>query len=290
MEVYRRVGARFDEAMSLLNLAVVCRRQGEYEAARDYYHTSLDICRQVGARLGESIALLNLGSLLTYLGAYGRARGYYEQALAHYRAIGDRQGEASALTSLGQVAHEQGDQATARRYSQESLAITQELDDSLRQANALMHLGHALAAEAESSPQPRLWEQAAAAYEQALQIRRDLGQPHLAIDALAGLAHVARLAGRPDQARAYVDEILAYRQPRLTEGRHGLEDSGEPFRVLLVCTQILDGQQDPRAGEILETAHRCLQQEANRIGDEDLRRSFLEGVAAHRQIVAAYSR
>lgn len=288
LQVYRRVGARFDEAMSLLNLAVVCRYQGEYEAARDYYHTSLDTCRQVGARLGESIALLNLGGLLTYLGDYVGAQGHCEQALAHYRAIGDRQGEASALTSLGLLAHELGDQATARRYSQESLAITQALDDPLRQANALMHLGHALATEAEVSSQAGLWEQAVAAYEQALQIRRELGQPHLAIDALAGLAHVARRAGRPDQARAYVDEILAYRQSRLAEGRHGLEDSGEPFRNLLICYQVLQDRRDPRAGEILETAYRCLQQETARIGDEDLRRSFLEKVAAHRQIVAAY--
>ncbi len=284
IQVYRRVGAQFDEAMSLLNLAVVRRRQGEYVAALEAYHASLDTCRQLGARLGESIALLNLGSLLAYLGDYEGARGRYEQALKLYRAIGDRQGEASALTSLGLMYHELGDQAAAREYSQQSLTIAQALDDPLRQANALMHLGHALAAEAASSSWTRLREQAADAYEQALRIRRDLGQEHLAMDALAGLAHVAQLAGRMERARAYVDEILAYRQSRLAAGRHGLEDSGEPFRILLVCYQVLHAQRDPRADELLATAHRGLQREAARIGDEALRRSFLEEVAVNRRI------
>jgi predicted ATPase/Tfp pilus assembly protein PilF len=288
--VYRQVGAQFDEAMSLLNLAVVCRRQGEYLTALDYYRTSLETCRQVGARLGETITLLNLGSLLTYLGDHPSATGYYQRALDNYRALGDRQGEASALTSLGLVYHEMGDQAAAREYSQQSLAITRELDDPLRQANALMHLGHAFAAEAEASSRPALLEQAADAYEQVLHIRRELGQPHLEIDALAGLAHSAMLARRPEQARAYVDQILTYRQSRLADDRHGLEGSGEPFRALLVCFRVLRSQQSPHAGEVLDTAYRCLLQEAGRIGDEDLRRSFLEGVATHRQIVAAHRR
>jgi hypothetical protein len=46
----------------------------------------------------------------------------------------------------------------------------------------------------------------------------------------------------------------------------------------------------PRAQDILETAHSLLQERAAKISDEEERRSFLENVAAHREIVVEYER
>jgi hypothetical protein len=67
-----------------------------------------------------------------------------------------------------------------------------------------------------------------------------------------------------------------------------LEGANEPYWVLLTCYQVLHAGRDPRAGEILEAAHRLLQARAGQIDDEALRRSFLENVAANREIVAAW--
>jgi hypothetical protein len=57
-----------------------------------------------------------------------------------------------------------------------------------------------------------------------------------------------------------------------------------PFRVYLTCYRVLQAGHDPRAGEVLETAHRLLHERAAKIEDERLRRSFLEQVPAHREI------
>jgi hypothetical protein len=47
---------------------------------------------------------------------------------------------------------------------------------------------------------------------------------------------------------------------------------------------------DPRAGEVLEEAHELLQDIAGKMTDEELRRSFLEKVPAHRALVQEYER
>jgi len=67
-----------------------------------------------------------------------------------------------------------------------------------------------------------------------------------------------------------------------------LDGTIEPLRVYLTCYRVLRANEDPRAGEVLSAAHRLLQERAARIDDEQLRRSFLENVAAHREIIEAW--
>ena len=66
---------------------------------------------------------------------------------------------------------------------------------------------------------------------------------------------------------------------------HALDGAVNPFRVYLTCYRVLKAGRDPRAQEVLGTAYRQLQERAAKITDEAIRRSFLENVAAHREIV-----
>jgi hypothetical protein len=81
-----------------------------------------------------------------------------------------------------------------------------------------------------------------------------------------------------------VETILEQMRARPT-----LDGTDEPLRVYLTCYRVLSASQDPRAGEVLDAAYRLLQERATHIDDEDLRRSFLENVAAHREIVRLHS-
>jgi hypothetical protein len=62
----------------------------------------------------------------------------------------------------------------------------------------------------------------------------------------------------------------------------------EPVRIYLTCYRFLLANGDPRAKEILDAAHHLLQERADTIEDEDLRRSYLENVPAHREIVVLW--
>ena len=63
----------------------------------------------------------------------------------------------------------------------------------------------------------------------------------------------------------------------------------EPFRIFLSCYHVLCANEDPRASALLRTAYDLLQEQAARIHDPELRRSFLENVVAHREIVALHA-
>jgi class 3 adenylate cyclase/tetratricopeptide (TPR) repeat protein len=263
------------EADSLRNLGIVSYYTGDYAGTRGYFEQALRIYREIGDRRGEGMTLNNLSHVFHHQGDYARARTYFEQTLRIWREIGDRWGELLGLLNLGLLFHHLDDNEAAREYSQQGLFIAQDIGERSREGDALTNLGHALAGLG------RLAE-AAAAYQQALALRRELGQSNLAMETLAGLARVALAQGNLSQAQAQVEEILSY----LYLESNPLDGTQEPFRVYLTCYRVLRANQDPRAWDILSSAHNLLQEQAAKILDEELRRSFLENVAAHREIVS----
>ena len=273
------------EADSLGNLGVVCFNQADYRRARDYYEQALRRYRETGGWRGEGMALGNLGLLFNRQGDYGRAASCYRQALRVFQEISDRQCEGLTFSNLGLLAHRQGDDDAARRFSQQALDIARDLGERNLQGYALTHLGHALMGLGHLT-------EAAAAYWQAHALRRELRQPNLAMESLAGLAGVSLAQGRPALAQEQVEEILAHLEVHDASIGLGysLEGSTDPLQVYLTCYRVLSANQDPRAEQVLMTAHSVLQEQASKIDDGRLRRSFLENVPAHREIVAEVRR
>jgi hypothetical protein len=152
------------------------------------------------------------------------------------------------------------------------------MGDRRSQGFAWMGLGHVLSGLG-------IPNRAHAAYQQSVALRRELGQTHLVAEPLAGLACVCAASGDVGQAQAHVEEILLY----LGSGGT-LEGVISPCQVYLTCYHVLEANQDPRALELLDTAHDLLQERAAKITDEKMRHSFLENVAAHREVAKAFGR
>jgi predicted ATPase/class 3 adenylate cyclase len=275
LRLKREIGDRQGESFALCNLGNVAFHQGDDDGARAYIERSLQLCREVSDRYGESNALCNLGGVAREQGDYVGARAYYEQALRLYAETGDRYGEGFALWGLGLLLHHQGEHENALEYSRQALTIAQELSARSVEADALTVLGHALAAVG------RL-DEADDAYRRALRLRRELDQNNRAMGCLAGLARVALAQGHPPQALTHVGEILGHL------ASNTLDATFEPFRIYLTCYRVLKVNQDPRAGEILTIAYHLLGERAAKISDEEVRRSFLEKVTAHREIVSEF--
>ncbi len=86
--------------------------------------------------------------------------------------------------------------------------------------------------------------------------------------------------GNLAQAQDQVASVLEY--------LHAGGSLEKPFRIYLTCYHVMAASQDPRAGEILETAHHLLQEQAAAIPYEEARRSFLEDIPSHRQILSLW--
>ncbi|MCA9991017.1 MAG: tetratricopeptide repeat protein [Anaerolineales bacterium] len=275
LAIYRQVGARPGEGLSLNNLGNVAADEGDSAGARSFYEQALRTFREIGDRPGESLALGNLGGVADDLGLYDEARAYYQQALFLFRESGNRRLEALALSNLGLLAHRRGEDEAAAALSRQALPISRSLGDRSGEAYALTHLGHGLLGLADPAG-------ALAAYQEALAIRRELNQPHLAAELLAGLARLALGQGDLPQALAHVQEILAF------TAQNTLDGTEEPFRVSLTCYQVLHAAGDAQAETLLAGSYQALQARANAIGDPALRQVFLQQVPAHRALVQAW--
>ncbi|MGK7929397.1 MAG: CHAT domain-containing protein [Spirulina sp.] len=170
LKIYREIGNRAGEGISLGNLGIVYQSLGEYDRAIDYYEQSLAIKREIGDRAGEGISLGSLGIIYRLLGEYNRAIDYHRQSLVIAREIGDRAGEGISLNSLGIVYQSLGEYNRAIDYYEQSLVIKREIGDRSGEATSLNNLGIVYDLLGE-------YNRAIDYYEQSLAIKREIGDP-----------------------------------------------------------------------------------------------------------------
>jgi predicted ATPase/class 3 adenylate cyclase len=263
-------------AASLTNLGNLVGSSGNFIAAQDYFQQALGLARQIGDRGKEGMVLGNLGWVSGSLGDYASARMYSAQNLKIAREVGDRYIETFELINLSSYSGRLGDLEAALNYAQQGLGLASQAGDRSAQAWALTYLGNARLGSGN-------YKAAMQAYQGALEIRQALNQPNLACEPLAGLAQAALQSGDIITAAEYTETILSYLQKGGT-----LDGTDEPLRVYLSCYQVLQAANKPQADEILKTAYALLQKKAEGIPDPAQRRTFLEGIPYHREIISVW--
>jgi tetratricopeptide (TPR) repeat protein len=271
LAINREVGRRSDEAQVQSKIGETLGAQGYYAQGEARFGQALGIFRETGQRGPEGATLSNLGLICYYQGDYAGARALLEEARPLSRDFAARWAQSKGMAVLSLVFHAQGDHGAAREHAQQALRNGPEAYH-LGQGDSALVLGHALAGLGDGAG-------ATAAYGQALDRYRKSGFCNPPMEALAGLARLELARGEPAQALDHVEEILDHLKT------HTLDGTYQPFSVYLTCYQVLQANDDARAGGVLRTAYRLLQERAVRIDDERLRRSFLEKVPSHRELV-----
>jgi predicted ATPase len=274
VSIARSQGDRYAESRSLGMLAKAHTHLGEYLESLDLYRQALRLDQEIGDRQDEVHKLSNLGYMSLLLGDQAGAQAFYEDALRLSRQIGDRDAEVYAGRGLCLLFHQSGNDQAAVQYGEQALGIAQAISDAREQATVWTCLGHARLGLGELV-------EAAEAYQQALALLQAASAGDPALEVRAGLA---RLAWRQGDANGAMDQVEAI-LPRLATG--GLDDADERFRVHLTCYQVLRGNNDLRAQEVLAAAVAQLQAQADRL-DPERRRTFLENVPAHRELLVIW--
>jgi tetratricopeptide (TPR) repeat protein len=206
------------------------------------------------------------------LGDFTAAQKYYEQALFIAREIGNLNYETLTLMNLSGMAEVQENPQEAVQYAVDAIELSNKTGDKPGEAWSYLYLGHAYSLMGQL-------EGAKKAFEQALNLRRELRQPALATEPIAGLIQVAlRMKDIPFASRL-LKELMLY----LSEGGT-LEGTEEPLRVYLACYNALERIGDPRSAQILETAMQLLEAQVSKIKDEQSRRMYIENVPWRREL------
>lgn len=281
ISLYYQIGDRRGESKPFCNIGLIYLSMGDYQAALDYFEQTLEIQREVDDREGSADTLSNLGVVYAHLGDYNVARSYLGHSLETRKELGSLIGEANTLGKFGFVYHQLGDYRTTQRYCDLALSILHKTGHPEGESFCLTYLGHALAGLGQ-------FQAAAAAYQQALKLRRKMKQPGPAIDIQAGLAGLAVAQNWPGRARSMVGKILSYIENNSVTGLI------DPLWVYMACYNVLQTLaadtpvEQERTRLILAAAHNLLQKQAGSIHDSALRHKFLNSVKIHQDIIALW--
>ena len=272
----KSLGDLANEGRILNDLGMLTLERGDPAAAAVLYERALANHRVLGNQANEGGSLNNLGYVALMLGDYAASEATFGQARALFARIGHRQNEGIALVNLAMAKLLQGNAADAKADARSAATLLQASADRWAQGAALRVIGQATLAQGDA-------DGAAAAFTASRDLFRDLQLPHLALEAIAGLAAVALARGNTAGALDQVELILAQRAAGIS-----LEGTEEPARIQLVCYQVLAAAADKRAHDLLHEACQAILRRAERISDPANRRTFLQDVPYHRDLLAAW--
>ncbi len=234
---------------------------GDYDQAEPAFQHSLEIDRQSRQLHFEGATLNYFAFLALNMGDYGRAEALNRAALDKLAPSEARGWLVRAWSELGLLSHIVNDQEAALEYLTRALKLAEELGDQRQIGYALTRLGHTLTALS------RL-DEAAAAFQKAVQLHRELQQTNRSIYSLAGLTQLAYLQGELARGQQIVEQILDHLATRQ------LDATDEALQVYLTCVEILQASGDPRAADLRQMAREQLQHRAATITDDAARKIF----------------
>ncbi len=239
------IGDWMGQGFCIHNLGLIDNESGGEDAAFDRFELARSIFRQIECVKGEAQAIFSLGQMHRKRGNYEAARDLLEQALHIRRSVGFLRGESKALADLGRVRLQLGDAQGAIDYGCQAVHLAERIGARPTHAYNLTQLGHIWA-------DLERWDEAGQAYQLAVNLRQELGQPRLLAEPLLGLAEACLNRSDAAQARALVDEVLGNAvynvlpvgQVREWGGVDGLN------QFYARCYRLLSSLGDPRAGLI----------------------------------------
>ncbi|MEP7135338.1 MAG: adenylate/guanylate cyclase domain-containing protein [Chloroflexota bacterium] len=265
VHIAREMKERRLEAVALNNLAVSEGSiKGNYALAGEYYEQVYMIAKETGDRYQEGIALGNLGFVAGMQGNISAAYLHHESSLFVAREIGNVNLETYTLINLSAVSGIQKEASQALKFAKQAEELSRKIHDRSAEAWSLLYIGHACLL-------MENYVDARKAYQKSINIRNELSQPNLAMEALAGLAEAAYQMNDLQSAAQEVEKILVY-----FESGGSLDGTEEPLRIYYACYQYLDKQKDPRAQQVLHIAKQLLETQVSKLKDEAARQLFTE--------------
>jgi serine/threonine protein kinase/tetratricopeptide (TPR) repeat protein len=265
--VFRKVGARRQEARAKNALAYAMFVQGRYEDAIALALESIQIDLSIGGRFQLAKTLTNIGHCYARLGDMARAQAYLKRSRETHERYGDQDGRADTLIVSAEVMLETNELDSAEEMLKDAGALTAVTSN----AYDITHHGimSAILKRARREPQE--------AAERALAARRQAEQQALVAFHFYGLA--IESAARVDLGEMHSATLLATTALGAVQTLQGCE-YGLEIRVL--CADALKRAGSPQAPAARQLAVDYAVAVMNTIRDGRLRRRFAE-----RPIVAA---
>ncbi len=259
--VFRKTGARRQEARAKNALAYAMFVQGRYEDAIALALESIRIDLSIGGRFQLAKTLTNIGHSYARLGDIPRALAYLKRARDAHERYGDQDGRADTCLVTAEVLLELGEVEEAEDYHREALQLTRVTGNAYDITHSAV-VGAALA---------RYRRDAAIAVQQSVAARRSAEQQ--ALVAYHFFAMAVEAAARVDAGEVHAATLLATTALGAVEALQGCE-YGLDIRVL--CADVFKRASSPQAPAARQRAVDYAAALMGTIRDGRLRRRFAE--------------
>ncbi|GAB4201842.1 MAG: hypothetical protein OHK0022_24320 [Roseiflexaceae bacterium] len=319
--IYKQIGNRKEEAFAGLILISNIIQLGNFEKLHTICKDALATARLIGDRYTEALVISCYGLGLSSLGRFSEALALLGQADTLLKLNHDIYGEIFNHKSFAILLDAMCEYEQAHTYIEQSITLATKINNSRQQCEAIAIQGFIhyhqdnpqdalvchraalqMAVAIRARPEQALahivgglayaalgdHQQAEACFTQALRLRRELHQIHLANGALAGLARLALeryhrtgLAEHLAQALAHAEEILSHITNWRLHGTHA------PIDISMAVYEVLTVAGDPRADRVLEIAQTELHRRASTIDDPVARARYLAR-RSHQAVIVAH--
>lgn len=259
--VFRKQGARRQEARAKNALAYAMFVQGRYEDAIALALESIRIDLSIGGRFQLAKTLTNIGHSYARLGDMPRARAYLKRAREAHERYGDQDGRADTLLVTAEVLLELGEVEQAESFLREAVSLASGTGNAYDITHAAV-VGGAVA---------RYRRDAPTAVHNALSARRSA--EHQALVAFHFYAMAVEAAARVDAGEVHAATLLATTALGAVEALQGCE-YGLEIRAL--CADALKRAASPQAPAARQRAVDYASALMTTIRDARLRRRFAE--------------
>lgn len=141
LPIFQSISDKYWEATLLNNIGLAYSVLNEYEKSLESLKKSLTIKQEIGDKSSEAVTLSNIGLVYSNLGDDKTALEYYERSLFLSREVGDKRGESASLNNIGLVYSNLGEKEKALQYYESALLISKEIEDKKGEALILNGIG-----------------------------------------------------------------------------------------------------------------------------------------------------
>ncbi|WP_223777473.1 AfsR/SARP family transcriptional regulator [Streptomyces sp. 135] len=223
-------------ARSRNNLGITHLYLGDFTAARDHFHSALDMFRTAGDAHEEAHVLNNLSDLKLHIGERESARKYLQEARKLLAVSGTAAEHAMAQVNLANTMDSPRELPAMLDLYQDSLSAFQRLGDRRNASITLHGMGLALHAAAR-------FEESADHHSRALDLARSIGSAHEEAQALHGLGAAEHRLGRTASAADHLAVAVAVAE------RTGAADEAARARATLAGIRAESSIPDGKPGE-----------------------------------------
>jgi DNA-binding SARP family transcriptional activator len=259
----------------LQGVATLSARCSEYHQAVIDQQRYVEMLVPLGDALRLGQALNELALMQRMCGAFSQAQKTLEKANEQFQQAGDLWGQAAVADNLGCILRDLGRYTEARQSLERALELNRATGDQ-------RGIGYSLVDFGVLHNDQGHYEEALGYFDRMVAL---LDQPGMKGHEIETFSEKARAhLGRCEPKLA--SECSA-RAIRLLEEHQGVNE--QAYRFYFTHSRILEANgQTEQARLYLQRAYERLRSIADQISDEALRRSFLENVSIHRQIIEAW--